>query len=215
MKIRTGGRHSFPAAQSCVCRVCVCVLCACVCVCRTVLYCTTPENELTGEARAASNYTPEDELTGEARSASNHNNKKGLLSAAQQRRRRRPLTLTVPSVTTARDLVPPRKGETRPRTSHRRLASNNIQTLGRLNTGRDPSVVVRVDTDLPPEGLRQAAEHAAHSGDLRSRHPANLARTRSRSAERRVVDQHTINAKLSTLLTHCCRPRCNWQGGGR
>ena len=27
------------------------------------------------EARAASNYTPEDELTGEARSASNHNNK--------------------------------------------------------------------------------------------------------------------------------------------
>jgi hypothetical protein len=37
---------------------------------------------------------------------------------------------------------------------------------------------VRVDTDLPPEGLRhhrQAAEHAAHSGDLRSRHPAGLA----------------------------------------
>jgi hypothetical protein len=34
---------------------------------------------------------------------------------------------------------------------------------------------VRVDTDLPPEGLRQAAEHAAHSGDLRSRHPADIA----------------------------------------
>ena len=32
--------------------------------------------------------------------------KKGLLSAAQQRRRRRPLTLTVHNVTTARDLVP-------------------------------------------------------------------------------------------------------------
>ena len=32
MKIRTGVRHSFPAAQSCVCRVCVCVLCPCVCV---------------------------------------------------------------------------------------------------------------------------------------------------------------------------------------
>ena len=42
--------------------------------------------------------------------------KKGLLSAAQQRRRRRPLTLTVHSVTTARDLVPPREGETRRRT---------------------------------------------------------------------------------------------------
>ena len=37
MKIRTGGRHSFPAAQSCVCRVCVCVLCPCVCVSYTVL----------------------------------------------------------------------------------------------------------------------------------------------------------------------------------
>jgi len=77
-----------------------------------------------------------------------------------------PLTLTVHSVTTARDLVPPRKGETRSRTSHGRLASNNIQTLGRLNAGRDVSVVVRMDTDLLPEGLRQAAEHAAHSGDL-------------------------------------------------
>ena len=115
--------------------------------------------------------------------------RKGLLSAAQQRRRRRPLTLTVHSVTTARDLVPPRKGETRPRTSHRRLASNNIQTLGRLNAGRDASVVVRVDTDLPPEGLRQAAEHAAHSGDLRSRHPAGLAaHARSPWDELRVWD---------------------------
>ena len=40
--------------------------------------------------------------------------KKGLLSAAQQRTRRRPLTLTVHNVTTARDLAPLRKGETRP-----------------------------------------------------------------------------------------------------
>jgi hypothetical protein len=70
--------------------------------------------------------------------------------------------------------VLPRKGETRRRTSHRRLASNNIRTLERLNAGHDLNVVVRVDTDLPPEGLRQAAEHAAHSGDLRSRHPAGL-----------------------------------------
>jgi hypothetical protein len=37
-------------------------------------------------------------------------------------------------VTTARDLVPPRKGETRRRASHRRLASNNIRTIERLKT---------------------------------------------------------------------------------
>jgi hypothetical protein len=37
--------------------------------------------------------------------------KKGLLSAAQHRRRGRPLTLTVHNVTTARDLVPPRKDD--------------------------------------------------------------------------------------------------------
>ena len=86
--------------------------------------------------------------------------------------------------------MPPRKGETRPRTSHRRLASNNIQTMGRLNAGRGCNVVVRVDTDLPPEGLRQAAEHAAHSGDLRgSRHPADLAaHARSPWDELRVWD---------------------------
>ena len=96
-------------------------------------------------------------------------------------------------MTTARDLVPPRKGETRPRKNvaqrHRRLASNNIQTLGRLNAGHDYNVVVRVDTDLPPEGLRQAAEHAAHSADLRSRHPADLAaHARSPWDELRVWD---------------------------
>ena len=58
--------------------------------------------------------------------------------------------------------------------------SNNIRTLERLNAGHDSNVVVRVDTDLPPEGLRQAAEHAAHSGDLRSTHPADLAAHRTR-----------------------------------
>jgi hypothetical protein len=35
--------------------VCVCVS-VCVCVCVFVLYCNTPENEFTGEARAASNH---------------------------------------------------------------------------------------------------------------------------------------------------------------
>ena len=58
--------------------------------------------------------------------------------------------------------------------------SNKIRTLERLNAGHDSNVVVRVDTDLPPEGLRQAAEHAAHSGDLRSTHPADLAAHRTR-----------------------------------
>jgi hypothetical protein len=99
------------------------------------------------------------------------------------------LTLTVHNVTTARDLAPPRKGETRPKTSHRLLASNNIRTLERLNASHDCNVVVRVDTDLPPEGLRQAAEHAAHSGDLRSKHPADLAaHARSPWDELRVWD---------------------------
>jgi hypothetical protein len=36
--------------------VCVCVCVVCVCVCAFFLYCNTPENELTGEARAASNH---------------------------------------------------------------------------------------------------------------------------------------------------------------
>jgi hypothetical protein len=34
----------------------------CVCVCAFVLYCNTPENELTGEARAASNHIPQVEM---------------------------------------------------------------------------------------------------------------------------------------------------------
>ena len=44
-----------------------------------------------------------------------------------------PVTLTVHNVTTARDLVPPRKGETRRRTLGERrtgLASNNTRTKG-------------------------------------------------------------------------------------
>jgi hypothetical protein len=52
--------------------------------------------------------------------------------------------------------------------------SNNIQTLKRLNAGRNV-VVVRVDNNPPPQSLRQAAEQAAYSGDLRSMHPAGLA----------------------------------------
>jgi hypothetical protein len=37
-------------------------VCVCVCVCAFVLYCNTPENELTGEARAASNHIPQVEM---------------------------------------------------------------------------------------------------------------------------------------------------------
>ena len=96
------------------------------------------------------------------------------------------MTLTVHNVTTARDLVPPRKGETRRRTLGERrtgLASNNTRTIGRLNAGpgRNAAVITlyliasRVDTNLPPEALRFAAESAAHSGDLRSRLTADLA----------------------------------------
>ena len=101
--------------------------------------------------------------------------KKGLLSAAQHRRRGRPLTLTVHNVTTARDLVPPRQGETRRRTSHRRLASNNIRTIEGLNAVPGLDITVRVGKNQPPEALRQAAESAAHSGDLRSRLTTGLA----------------------------------------
>ena len=62
-----------------------------------------------------------------------------------------------------------------------RVTSNNI-IFGRYGF-RDAksagpggaNVVVRVDTKLPPEALRHAAESAAHSGELRSRHTADLA----------------------------------------
>jgi hypothetical protein len=103
---------------------------------------------------------------------------KGLLSATQQRGRRRRLSLTVHNVTTARDLVPPREDETRRRTSRIRASRVTAFRLSRgykgLNVAQN-SLVVRVDTNPPPQSLRQAAESAAHSGDLRSMHPADLA----------------------------------------
>ena len=48
--IQVGARLSLSRSVSLALCVCVCVLC--VCVCAFVLYCNTPENELTGEARA-------------------------------------------------------------------------------------------------------------------------------------------------------------------
>jgi hypothetical protein len=59
--------------------------------------------------------------------------------------------------------------------SHRRLASNNIRTIERLNAVPGVDITVRVETNQPPEALRQAAESAAHSGDLRSRLTTDLA----------------------------------------
>ena len=54
------GRRRCRRVCVCVC-VCVCVVCVRVSVsvsvlCVFVVYCNTPENELTGEARAASNH---------------------------------------------------------------------------------------------------------------------------------------------------------------
>ena len=40
----------------------------------------------------------------------------------------------LPSATTARDILPTRPGETRPRTSHRDIAGNNSRKLQQLGT---------------------------------------------------------------------------------
>ena len=100
---------------------------------------------------------------------------KGLLGAAQHRRRRRPIFLTVHNVTAARDLQPSQERRPRRRGLHDRLARNNISALRELNAQPNVAVAVRVDTGPPPARLRHLADHAAHSGDLRSMHPADLA----------------------------------------
>jgi hypothetical protein len=100
---------------------------------------------------------------------------KGLVSAAQHRRRGRPIVLTVHSVTTARDLQPPRAGRPQRRTSHQQLARNNFSALQALNAQQGVSVTLRVDADSPPARLQHIAERAAQAGDLRSMHPADHA----------------------------------------
>ena len=89
---------------------------------------------------------------------------KGLLSATQQRGRRRRLSLTVHNVTTARDFVR-RCAKARDQAAGSgRLAYigtsrvNNIRALQRLNAGQGI-------TNLPPQG--RATEFAAYSRDLR------------------------------------------------
>ena len=98
----------------------------------------------------------------------------GLRSAAQHRRRGRPIVLTVHNVTTARDLQPHRAGARR-RTSHGQLARNNLSMLQGLNAQPGTTVTVRTDAGPPPARLRRLADQAARSGDLRSRHPADCA----------------------------------------
>ena len=87
---------------------------------------------------------------------------RALLYAAQLRRKGRRVTISLPSATTARDLQPARPGETRPRTSHRDIASNNSCKLQQLGT----HVTINVDTAITPQRLQHAAGAAARSGDL-------------------------------------------------
>ena len=70
---------------------------------------------------------------------------KGLISAAQHRRRRRPIVLTVHNVTTARDLQSPQATRPPRRTSHQHLARNNFSTLQKLNAQPGVTVALRVD----------------------------------------------------------------------
>ena len=99
---------------------------------------------------------------------------KGLVSAAQHRKRHRPIVLTVHNVTTARDLQSPQANHPRRRTSHQQLARNNFSTLQGLNAQPGVTVTLRVDAGPPPARLQHIAEQAAQSaesGDLRSMHP--------------------------------------------
>ena len=114
---------------------------------------------------------------------------KGLVSAAQHRRRGRPIVLTVHSVTTARDLQPPRASRPQRRTSHQQLARNNFSTLQALNAQQGVNVTLRVDAGSPPARLQHIAERAAQAGDLRSMHPADHAsHTNAQWDELRVWD---------------------------
>ena len=118
---------------------------------------------------------------------------KGLVSAAQHRKRHHPIVLTVHNVTTARDLQSPQANHPRRRTSHQQLARNNFSTLQGLNASLNAqpgvTVTLRVDAGPPPARLQHIAEQAAQSGDLRSMHPADPAsHARAQWDELRVWD---------------------------
>ena len=87
---------------------------------------------------------------------------KALCYAEQLRRKGRRVTISLPSATTARDLQPTRPGETRPKTSHRDIASNNSRKLQQLGT----QVTINVDAAITPQRLQHEAGAAARSGDL-------------------------------------------------
>ena len=89
---------------------------------------------------------------------------KALHYAAQLRSKGRNVTISLPSATTARDLQPTRQGETRPRTSHRHIASRNSLKLQQLGA----QVRINVDTSAAPPRLQQDAEDAARSGSLQT-----------------------------------------------
>ena len=89
---------------------------------------------------------------------------RALHYAGQLRQKGKRVTISLPSATTARDILPTRPGETRPRTSHRDIASNNSRKLQQLGA----QVTINVDTANAPQRLQQEAEAAARSGDLRA-----------------------------------------------
>ena len=72
-------------------------------------------------------------------------------------------------------LTPREECNPRRRTLHEKLARNDISALQGLNAQPGLTVAVRVDTRPPPTRLQQIADQAAHSGNLRSMHPADLA----------------------------------------
>ena len=98
---------------------------------------------------------------------------RALHYAEQLRRKGRQVTISLPSATTARDILPTRPGETRPRTSHRDIASNNSRKLQQLGT----QVTINVDTANAPQRLQHEAEAAARSV---WRPPSARARPRTR-----------------------------------
>ena len=59
---------------------------------------------------------------------------RALHYAGQLRQKGKRVTISIPNATTARDLLPTRPGEARPRTSHRGIASNNSRKLQQLGT---------------------------------------------------------------------------------
>ena len=89
---------------------------------------------------------------------------RALHYADQLRRKGKHVTISLPSATTARDLQPTSHGETRPRTSHRGIASNNSRRLQQLGA----YVKINVDATGTPQRLQQEAEVAARSGNLRA-----------------------------------------------